>query len=56
MKRSSTTSGRRDFVGRAVGRRGIKSLGVIIIGGGLSLVLVIFAGMSLIPKRRVLLI
>jgi hypothetical protein len=54
MKRSSTTSGRRDFVGRAVGRQEIRSLGVIIMGEGQSLVLVIFAGMSLMLKIRVL--
>lgn len=46
-------SDHRDFVGHAVGRRGIRSLGVIIMGGVLSLVLVISAGMSFVSNRRV---
>ena len=52
MKRSSTMSGHRDFVGHAVGRRGIRSLGVIIMGGVLSLALVISAGMSLCIQQK----
>jgi hypothetical protein len=52
MKRSSTKSGHRDFAGRAVERPGTRSLGVIIMGGGLSLVLVTSAGMSFTPNRR----
>jgi hypothetical protein len=46
MNRNSTRSGHRGFAGRAVGPLGIRSLGVIIMGGGVSLVLVIFAGKS----------
>jgi hypothetical protein len=53
MKRSSTTSGRRVFGGHAVGRRGIRSLGVIIMGGGVRLVLAIFAGSEFVLRWRI---